>query len=186
MQKKIFIVFILMLLCCGIAKQGMSMNQSGQRRVHIGFAAGFGLPKIPFSQFRTPISVLGGGSINFRLSDRIAMQLGGYGLHTFSLGKINTQQGELRFNLLWGSFDMMYRWRGSMSGETFVLVGVGGYKVSKQFGFDEYNLNTMGLTLGIAQWTHKRSWSSAIEFKWHLLFKPSDTQILTVTFVFML
>lgn len=187
MKKRMLILGISVWLSVVAAETGWSATPPMERKIHAGLAVGFGLPKISFSQFRTPISVLGGGSVNLRLMNRIVLQAGGYGLHTFSLGKINRQEGELIFDLVWASVDLMYRMRGGFSAESFVLLGGGGYHFTKQFGFDKIIVDTPGLSLGISQWFYRKSWSSVLEIKWHLLFRPSDhPQVLTVTFGLML
>jgi len=178
----------LFLLCfCILADQKISGSPLIRGRAHAGLSVGFGLPKIPISPFRSPISVLGGGSLNFRLSRKIALQCDGFGLYTFDLGTGSSQGGKLRFNLTWISLDVLYHLRGLIRSESFVLAGLGGYHLSQQFDEDETILDTMGFNLGLVHWTHWRRWSGVFEVRWHLLFQPSDSpQVLTVTFGLLL
>ena len=98
------------------------------RPVAAGIAIGIGLPRIPFTEFRTPISVLGGASFSFRLVERLAVQLSGNALTSFGIGNANVPQNDkLRFNLLYGDFDLMYRFAWSSIGESFAAAGLGLY-----------------------------------------------------------
>ena len=78
--------FGLFILFCGILVDNTCAQSRQLRWFHAGISAGFGLPKIPFSHFRTPVSVEGGAAMNVRLLNKWLIQLDGYVLHTFSLG----------------------------------------------------------------------------------------------------
>lgn len=165
---------------------GRGLSNSPIQKTYLGVSIGFGLPKIPISRFRTPISVLGGGFLNYRLGTNMALQLNGYGLYTFSLGTVNAQSGELRFNLLWASMDLQRRLRGVIDEGSFLMAGVGGYRLSQQYDNDEDILNTMGLSIGLSQWKRLRRVTSIFEIRWHLLFHPSPKpQVVTVNFGIM-
>lgn len=154
-----------------------------EKNVRFGISAGLGLPKIPFGQFRTPISVIGEGSLTFRFVHRWGIRLGGGALQTFSIGRINDQAGELKYNLILGTAGLMYRLGGPFGGESFITGGPGFYRLIQQFGGDEETYETMGLSIGLVQWNYRRTWSNSFELKWHFLFEPSDNpQVLTITF----
>ena len=171
------------LVFCFLIVQDVSHASVVSRRVHGGLSVGMGLPKIPLSRFRSPVSVTGGVSLSFRLMRRIGIQTGGYGLYTFNLGTRDGQDGELRFNLAWFSVDVLGHLGGVVKSESFVLVGLGGYHLSRQIEADETIQDTMGLNLGLAHWQHWLRWSSVLEVRWHLLFRPGDNpQVLTLTF----
>ena len=140
------------------------------------------------SPFRSPVSVLGGGMVNVGLSPRIRFQANGYGLHTFNLGRIDAQEGKLRFNLAWVSGELMYQLLGRFRGESFITVGVGYYDLSQQYGSAKEDLTTPGIALGVTQWMGRKKMKSSVEIKWHLLFEPKDglPQVLTVTLGLML
>ena len=166
-----------------IASSAWAQKTPEERRVRLGVSGGLGLPKIPFGQFRTPVSLTGEGSLAFRFSHRWGLRLGGGALHTFSLGKINSQVGELKYNLLLATGGLMYRLGGPFGGESFVTGGPGVYRLTQQFGGDEETYDTMGFSLGLVQWNYRRTWSSTFEVKWHFLFQPSDNpQVVTMTF----
>ena len=187
MRKRNLRIGICFLFFCILAHQEISGSVLMKRRVRASFSAGLGLPKIPISHFRNPVSVLGGGSLNFRLSRKMALQFGGYGLYTFDLGTRSSHEGKLRFDLAWVSLDVLYHLSGVIRSESFVLAGLGDYHLSQQFYEDETVLNTMGLNVGLAYWKHWRRWSSVFEVRWHLLFRPSDNpQVLTLTFGMLL
>lgn len=153
------------------------------QRVHAGIAAGFGLPSNFYSRFRSPISVLGGGLLNYRVANAYVLQVDGYGLYTFNLGTIDGRGGELRFNLLWTSLDLLRSMKRAAKGESFVAGGVGAYHLSQQFDANETIVNTAGFQLGLVDWRQHARWRSVVEIRWHLLFRPtSNPQVLTVTF----
>ena len=182
MKTRWFLRVVFLVFCFVATERGFS-GVVAERRVHVGLSAGIGLPKVPFSQFRAPVSVLGGGAINVRLLRRWVLQLDGYGLTTFSLGRVDEREGELRFNLAWASFDILTHLRGVVNGESFLMAGLGRYHLSQQFNADETVTNTMGINLGLVDWKYRRGWNSSLEIRWHLLFHPSSNpQVLTVTF----
>jgi hypothetical protein len=156
-------------------------------RIHTGFAGGIGLPKIPISHFRNPISFLAGGMINVPVTAKWGLQIDGYGLTTVSLGTVNKTDGKLTFNLVWGSADLAYQIRGYLGSRSAILVGVGMYHLKQQFDQRKDTLNTLGLNIGISQWMKTRKVGGFFEVRWHLLFKPSDNpQVLTLTYGLLL
>ncbi len=177
-------LFIGLILVCN--ENGLSQTQS-MKTIRFGISAGLGLPKIPIAQFRAPISVLGGGSVNIRFVRKMAFQINGYGLHTFSLGTINNRDDQLRFNVVWASADLFRHIGGIISNESFVALGLGQYHLSRQYEDDVDKLNTIGLNIGWISWSYHTRWNSILEVRWHLLFNPSDKpQIVTITFGFLL
>ncbi len=154
---------------------------------HASFSAGLGLPKIPFAQFRAPVSVLGGASVNFRLVRKIALQIDGYSLHTFNLGTINNRNDELRFDLAWASVDLLRHIGGVISSESFIILGLGRYHLSRQYEDDQDMLSTTGLNIGFTHWIYQLNMNSILEIRWHLLFNPSDhPQVVSITFGLLL
>ncbi|MBN2030077.1 hypothetical protein JW824_07500 [bacterium] len=165
---------------------GISQTIS-MKTIRFGISAGLGLPKIPIAQFRAPISVLGGGSVNIRFVRKMALQINGYGLHTFGLGTINNRNDQLRFDVVWVSADLLCHMGGIVSNESFVALGLGQYHLSRQYEDDRDNLNTIGLNIGWISWSYHTRWNSVLEIRWHLLFNPSDKpQVVTITFGLLL
>ena len=158
-----------------------------ERRIRVGPCVGFGLPKIPISHFRNPISLVGGAAFNCRITNRLVLQLDGEGLTTFSLGTIDQSEGKLRYNQVWSSFDLLYRIKGSIRNESFILIGSGFYHLSQQFDNKEDDINTSGVNLGLVTWMHRGRITRFVDFRWHLLFEPNpNPQVLAVTFGIML
>ena len=142
------------------------------QRFHAGATAGIGLPKIPVSQWRSPLSVAGTLFVNAKITPRFLVQLNGGGLYTFSLGSIDSRSGALRFNLIWGSLDLGIKLRSTMRNETFFIAGGGEFYLSQQFT-TETEQYTQGLCLGLTHWTHSRTVSAVFELRWFFLFEPS-------------
>ena len=186
MKKRTWYIGACLLLTCFMNVDGYS-QVSRMRRFHTGISVGFGLPKMPYSHFRMPVSVEGGAALNFRFANKWLIQVDGYGLHTFNLGSASDLEGELRFDLAWVSFELMRSMRGFLRDENFIVAGIGRYHLSQQFDNDKDNLNTMGISLGVADWRHWQRWSMVSEIRWHLLFDPDPKpQVLTVTFGILL
>jgi len=182
MMKKRIVFIGLWLLWLGVLCGTAHAQSSELRRFHVNLSGGFGLPKIPFSHFRTPISVLGGTGLNFRLFDNWLVQANGYALYTFNMGTAHGEGGELKFNVAWATFDILRRLRGVYRHSNFILAGVGQYHLMQQFESQEDNLNTTGICLGLVDWRHWTRFSMVTEIRWHLLFDPSpQPQILSIT-----
>ena len=180
---KRLILMILVLTLSASANSQTLRKEYSPKRVHAALSAGLGIPKIPFSNFRTPVSILGGASVNLRLMRRIAVQLKGNGLYTFSLGTGNGQDGEFRFNLLYGTLDLMYRVRGNIRQEFFVSAGLGQYSLDMQVNDNIADQTTSGFTIALTSWTFRKKLGTEFELRWHVLFEPgSDIQILTLMF----
>lgn len=173
-------------LVCLFDSQAMAQDLSA-KTIWFGFSAGLGLPKIPISQFRAPVSVLGGGSATVRFIRKMALQINGYGLYTFNLGTVTNRNDKLRFDLAWVSTDLLRYIGGIISNESFVALGLGQYSLYRQYENDQDILKTMGLNIGWINWSYHNRWNSTLEVRWHLLFHPSDKpQILTITFGLLL
>ena len=90
----------LFVLLVFILNENVISQNTPIKKLRLGISAGLGLPKIPISQFRAPISVMGGTSVTIRFVRKMALQLNGYGLYTFSLGTITNQNDKLRHGYL--------------------------------------------------------------------------------------
>jgi hypothetical protein len=181
MNKRIITVGTTLIFCLVLHTQ-VKGQASQSRRFHAIVTAGFGLPRIPYSHFRTPVSVLGGCALNCRLFGRLYVQGNAAALYTFDMGTATDQEGDLKFNLEWASVDFLYHVRGVIKSNNHVLAGVGRYHLTQRFGNEEDDLMTTGLCLGMVNWRHWTRWSMVTEIRWHLLFEPSSNpQILTVT-----
>lgn len=153
------------------------------RKVHFGLYAGLGLPRVPFSLFHPPISILGGGMANIQVMRRFFLQIDGLGLYTINLGTLTGEKKELRYNLYGGSFNFLYAISRSIASETFITVGMDNFNLSQKFDTDEEKLTTWGINLGLAYWRHYTRWSSIVELRWHFLFDPNpNPQMLLITF----
>ena len=180
--KKWLLLCLVLIICVNGSAQSIDM-----KTCRLGISAGLGLPKIPFAQFRAPVSILGGGSVNIRFVRKMALQINGYGLYTFSLGTINNRDDKLRFDLVWVSADLFRHIGGFIANESYVALGLGHYSLFRQYEDDIDNLNTTGLNIGWISWSSHNKWNSTLEIRWHLLFKPSDKpQIVTITFGLLL
>lgn len=169
------ILFIIMIIALGLRAES--------RPLAWGLSAGIGLPKIPVSHYRTPISVLGSAMGHVSLIGRFGVQIDGNALTTFSLGSVNQAEGDLQFDLYWGSFALTYRVRGFMDNRSAILAGIGPYDLTQEFDQDREALRTTGVNLGFSNWTVGSAWRGIFEVRWHLLFEPSENpQMLTLTF----
>jgi hypothetical protein len=158
-----------------------------EQRFHAGLTAGIGLPKVPLSLFRTPVSVLGTGFVNYRIIKKVVLQVDGNGLTTMDLGTVNNRKAELKFDMLWASLNMMIHLSGIYKRESLLLFGMGKYHLSQRYDNDSDDLNTLGINIGFSNWRKNRRWTSVFEIKWHLLFQPSpNPQVFTFVFGIML
>lgn len=181
MNKRTITIGIMLIFCFLLHTQGRA-QASQSRRFHAIVTAGFGLPRIPYSHFRTPVSVLGGGALNCRLFGRLYVQGNANALYTFNMGTATGQDSDLKFNLEWASVDLLYHVRGVIKNNNHILAGVGRYHLTQLLETEEDDLMTTGLCLGLVNWRHWMRWSMVTEVRWHLLFEPSSNpQILTVT-----
>jgi hypothetical protein len=160
-----------------------SFSQERGNRIQSGLTAGLGIPKIPPSRYRTPVSILGGGFIYFPAVGKFGIQVNGYGLTTFNLGTAHGSGGKLSFDLIWGSGDITYKLIDNIIRQTMLLIGSGYYYLRQQINEDETINKTLGLCLGLTNRHQHKKWSSIFEIRWHLLFQPDpDPQVLTMTF----
>ncbi len=178
---------ILKISTCLFLVSGLYVSLFGQvpmqKRLHVGVSAGVGFPKISYSHFRSPVSLVGNGMVNYRLGRKIGVQLEGGGLITFDLGTAGREKGELKFNFLWSAVDLIWRVRGEVRSESFIAGGIGGYKLLQQYDNDKDDLNTLGINLGLISWTFRNRWTGLFDVRWHLLFEPSNNpQVLTLSF----
>lgn len=181
-KKWLLLLWLILIFSGNVSSQNIEM-----KTCRFGISAGVGLPKIPIAQFRAPISILGGGSMNIRFVRKMAFQVNGYGLYTFSLGTMTNRNEKLRFDLAWVSADLLRHIGGVITDESFVALGLGRYSLYRQYENDLDNLNTTGMNIAWISWSYHGKWNSALEIRWHLLFNPSDKpQIVTITFGLLL
>lgn len=149
-------------------------------------STGFGLPKIPVSQYRPPVSLLAGMDMSALLSNKIGLQAGAYALKTFSLGTVNDAPDLLIFDVYWASLALMYQLRGMMEDDrTALLIGGGYYNIDQRFKIRRDKLSTPGFNLGLSHVTRHKKYTGKFEIRWHLLFEPGDNpQWATVTYGF--
>ena len=186
MMKRLLLVNVMILICL-MANNKVKAGISQLRNVHAGFTGGIGFPNTQISNFRYPISVLGGCFVNFRLLRNYVVQFDGYGLYTFNLGTIDNQGGKLRFNMGWASVDLMRRLRMTADTESFITIGIGGYHLYQAQNEDEKSTTTVGMSLAMMGWSYKAQTSTVFELRWHILFNPDPKpQVLTLTFGLML
>lgn len=172
-----FLIFSLILF-----SQTLVLSQTG-KPFEACVSAGIGLPKIPISQYRSPISLLAGVDVTAKLTQKIGIQAGGYGLTTISMGTVNNAEDNLNYDLMWTSMSLLYQLRGAMQDRSMLILGGGYYKLDQQFDLRRDKLTTAGFNLGLSHIMTHRKFSGKLEFRWHLLFKPSDNpQILTITY----
>ncbi|HDQ44982.1 MAG TPA: hypothetical protein ENN17_05705 [bacterium] len=156
-------------------------------RPHFGFSAGLGLPKIPLSQFRTPVSFLASGMVYMPVYARMGIQMDGNALTTVSMGTVNRAEDDFKFDLIWASASLTYRMRGLMESRAALMAGFGVYRIDRRIDRRNDRLDTSGFTLGMSQWMKPGGRGGYFEIRWHLLFKPEDNpQVLTLTYGFLL
>jgi len=186
MKNKYFRLLLIITLFTLFSGSGLSQSP-WIRNWNGGVSVGIGLPKMPLSQFRNPVSILGGGFVNYRVMPSILFQLEGYGLHTFSFGTVDNSDGKLRYNLVWTSLAVMKRLRRPGRNETFLAVGFGRYRLLQQFNAKKDNISTAGISIGLVNWSLLRRVRMVTDFRWHLLFRPDpDPQVLMINFGFLL
>lgn len=179
-MRKTIILFSILLVLVTLTTSN-AQNQS-LKRFHVTLSGGFGLPKINYSDFRTPVSILGGAGLNLRVLQNWSIQADGYALKTYSLGTGSGRDLDIKFNLMWGSFAILRHLRGVYQHENFILAGIGRYHLNQVFTERKDELNTMGASLGMVDWRHWQRWSMVTEIRWHILFEPDPKpQVLTIT-----
>jgi len=151
-----------------------------------GLNIGIGLPKIPISHYRTPISVCGGVVTYFGITNKLALNINGNALYTFNLGSVLKGKSNLKFNLIWGNVCLDYKLKASLHSGSYVSSGIGYYNLYQEFDDDKDKVNTAGFTIGVITNKIGRKTISQFEVRWHLLFKPQPKpQVLTVKFGFL-
>jgi len=151
-----------------------------------GINIGIGLPKIPISHYRTPVSVCGGIVTYVGIASRFAFNVSGNALYTLNLGSVLEGKSTLKFNMIWANVCLDYTLKASMHSESHVSSGIGYYNLFQQFDDDKDTVNTAGFTVGIITNRIGRKTISQFEVRWHLLFEPEpNPQVLTVKFGFV-
>ena len=161
--------------------------RTADHSVQSSFAVGIGYPKISLSQFRPPISVVGNAGLHWSPMNKWALETTLYGLKTYSLGTVTGQKATLKFDVWWIGIDAQYQLRGGFDNSNYFCAGLGSYHLNRTLAYEVDRLTTPGLCLGfITHFSHMKR-KSALEVRWHLLFKPDDQpQILTLTFGILL
>lgn len=86
--------------------------------------------------------------------------------------------GDPRFDFTALSLDVMKSIGGGWTRDSFVLAGVGRYRVWQNPGTE----TCTGIQLGLVNGSRIREVKTFFEVRWHLLFHPgSDPQVLTLT-----
>ena len=154
---------------------------------HTGLSGGIGLPKVPYSGYRLPVSVLVGAFAQQPLAGKWMLRGEAFGLTTIHLGTWNGSDLPLRFNLLWASADGCFRMSGFITSATWLEAGIGWYRLDQKFGNNSAKLGTPGLNIGVL--TQQSGFLNRMTFdiRWHLLFNPSpNPQVFTITLGFLL
>ena len=185
-MKRNFKWMAIVVLSFAFVMSGMTTELS-DRKMRVSVGGGLGLPKIPFSQYRTPISFLLNGSLPVKVVPAFWLQATGGALTTVHLGSFNSSDKDMRFNLTWAGLEGMYRIRYSFQGEAFITAGLGEYHLSQLFDEKEDVLNTLGFSLALVNWNLGSKHKSVFSLRWHILFEPDDNpQVATVTMGFLL
>lgn len=181
-MKKHVVLFFVLMLSVAPSIEGFGRDHT-MSRLHLGLGGGFGLPKISYSQYRTPISFLVNGSLPVQVKSPVWVQATGGALTTIHMGTVNDSDDDMRFNLTWAGLEGMYRLRYDFHADAFVTAGLGYYHLSQLYDGNEDILNTTGFTLALVNWSFGPKWNSTLEIRWHLLFEPEENpQVLTITF----
>lgn len=155
--------------------------------VQPGISAGFGLPQMPPSQYRFPVSVFGKADLHLRLHEKFFIKTDAAAMTSFHLGAINNQKGSFRFDLRYYTAALAGRWRSSGRSTGYVYLGMGKYHLNQEINDSKYNQVTSGLNLGLEYIRMRESLSTTFELGWHLLFHPSpNPQVLTIGFGLLL
>ncbi len=151
-----------------------------------GFHIGFGMPKTPY-KYRNPISLTGGLNLHKSIAKRFMLQVNGNALTTFHLGTVNNTDGDLTFDLLWGSVNALYKVSGRFTVNSYIGVGGGLYRLYQKYDNDVTNTDTYGINLGLCSFRPYSRVKTFFDMRWHLIFEPDPMpQLLTVTFGFLL
>jgi hypothetical protein len=154
---------------------------------HVGLSGGVGLPKVPYSGYRLPVSVLAGAFAQQPLTGKWMLRGEACGLTTIHFGTWNGSDLPLRFNLLWASADGCFRMSGFITSATWLEAGIGWYKLDQRFGDNTAKLGTAGFNVGILTQQTGFLNRTVFDIRWHLLFNPSpNPQVFTITLGFLL
>lgn len=152
-------------------------------RFQAGFSAGFGFPQVPPSQFRLPFSIVGGGTLRFRVTDKMVLKTCASALTSYSLGTVNGGRGTLRFDLRFLTLSLARRWKGDFGSSAYYFAGLGNYRLDQQISENIQNRKTTGLHIGMEYLKAHASVDTFFELNWHLLFHPSSNpQVLLLSF----
>jgi len=154
------------------------LGQGGVRRLSAGLSAGIGMPKLTLSEYHSPVSILSSLMIHVTPPGPLDLQVNGFGLTTFSLGKVHGTGGNPRFDFAALSLDVMKSIGGAWTRDSFILAGLGRYRVRQNSGTE----TCTGFQLGLVSGSRMGALKTFFEVRWHLLLHPeSDPQVLTLT-----
>lgn len=160
---------------------------SGKSLPNAGLAAGIGLPKIPLTHFRMPVSLTGKGFLDWQWHSRFGSHMDIGALTTFSLGTTDGRNGKLRFDLIWTTLNLTYRLRGDFRNTSHLVMGGGMYFLSQKFDDDTDSRKTPGLDIGLTNLRQGRGIAMYWGLRWHLLFNPDPKpQVAILTFGLLL
>ncbi len=183
-KKLSLIVIIIYIFSFRICYSGLYDSQ--YNLFNPGINIGIGLPKIPISHYRTPVSVCGGMVIYIGIASRFTFNVSGNALYTFNLGSVLEGKSTLKFNMIWGNVCLDYKLKESLHSESYISPGIGYYNLYQMFDDDINKVNTAGFTVGVITNRIGKKTISQFEVRWHLLFKPEpNPQVLTVKFGFV-
>ncbi len=175
------------LLLSGLLVVSPSSGETILKRLYAGAAVGFGLPKLPPSQFYNPISITGTGMIRLQIHDKYVLKTDGAALTSFSIGTVNGRKGTLRFDLQYISLAIARRWKGEYGSAAYYFLGAGQYHLNQQINEKKDNLYTFGMNLGVEYVKKHTLLSTVFGLNWHLLFRPSSNpQVLMLSFGLLL
>ncbi|MBN1895932.1 hypothetical protein JW906_15705 [bacterium] len=148
------------------------------RRISAGVSAGIGMPKLALSEYHSPLSILSGLMIHVSPPGPLDLQINGFGLTTFSLGKVHGTGDDPRFDLAAVTLDVMKSVGGAWTRSSFILAGAGKYRVRQNSGTE----TCTGLQLGLVSGSRVGAMNAFFEVRWHLLLHSGpDPQVLTLT-----
>jgi hypothetical protein len=153
----------------------------------IGISGGIGFPKISYTNYRLPVSVLTGIHGQQPLGEKWMLRAETFGLTTIHFGTWNGSHLPLKFNLLWASLNGCFRMTGYFGSSSWLTAGIGGYSLDQRFGEKTARLRTSGINIGLSTRQSGMTNRMLIDIRWHLLFRPSpNPQVFTITLGFLL
>jgi hypothetical protein len=169
-------------LVLGTILAAMPVMAQPSNDFRIGISAGIGFPKISYSSYRFPISVLAGFHAQQALGRQWMLRGEASGLTTIHFGTWSGKDSPLKFNLLWTSINGCYHLSGTIGSSSWFTAGIGAYKLDQLFGVKAAKLRTSGLNIGVLTQQSGMMNRMIFDIRWHLLFHPSpNPQVFTFT-----